>query len=274
MPRSIVALCAIALVGVIAGCGGPDESDQSGDSQSGEYGSVEELATAMRDASLAHESAALTIAMDGAPVGTGAIRVGEEQVDLSMTWEQNGEDRGTIRLGGVSFVDVGPEAAPGKPWARVDPEAGTEVGATATVISFAATQSVNSTDPVSALAEQASAAQIVNTATEEINGVQARRYDIEVDLISLAENAEAAEAAVYAMSIQAGKDTISSTMWTDESGLPVRYESQMTAPDGVVTTTAVDYAAWGEPVEIAEPSADEVAEAADVEALAGPTAPQ
>lgn len=261
MPRTIHVICAFALVGVVSACGGPDQSDEESGSGA-PFDSVGELAGAVQAASAESGSAQLAISIDGAPVGTGALQVGEERSDLSLAWQQGDEQLGTLVVDQQAYLKA---SAAGEDWVQIDPAAGP--GTDAATLRYLAEQAIAAADPVRALGQQAEAASIINTETEEIDGIEATRYDFEVDLVAMAENAgEPADAALYAMSIQAGNDGLSSTMWTDESGRPVRFSTELTAVNGMITTTTVDYRQWGEPVEIAAPGEGQVTPAAEVAA--------
>lgn len=222
------------------------------------------LADAVRDASAEQGSAALTINAGGSQVGTGALVVGDNDSDLTVAWQQEAEQRDTVVVDETAYVAV----AAGEPqWARIDPAA--PAGTPSATLRYFAEQAITVGDPVRTLADQADAARIVNVEVDELDGREVTRYDIETDLVEMAEAAaEPADAELYSVSIRSGNDGISSSIWLDDNGLPARYDSELTSEKGLITLTNVVFTEWGEPVEVAAPESAAVVEAVEVSAAA------
>ncbi|WP_016701263.1 hypothetical protein [Actinoalloteichus spitiensis] len=284
MRKTTIAAFAVALAGVAAGCGnaedtaedtapGASQEAEGGDAEgSGEHGDAGELITRMNEAMRAEGTVTLLVEGQAAGAsisGEGALEYQENgAVDSATTMEvpDSPSPVQSVQVDQIMYLNLGQEFEPGKSWLRIDPnEEATGAGA---LFQMLGQQAAASGNPMAALQEAGDALSIVDSAEEEVNGQQATRYTISLDVARAGELVQdEMQAQTMQMLAQQGVDTIEQQIWLNEADLPVQLLVDQALPgaEEQATTTVITYSGWGEPVDIAAPPEEETVSANDLE---------
>jgi hypothetical protein len=250
-----------AVVGLVllGGCGGPAGGTAA--AGTAHYADVHDLVTAVAARQRADGTAKMALRgqITGTAVqrftGEGVLHVGGDGVSVRYTQvvTQKGaapQETGFVLLPGRAFLRVA-GADPQRPWTRVDPGS-TDPAARRLV---AMVDSVTDTaDPTATLARYADVTTIVEARDDVVEGDPVVRYTLAVDLA----RAAAVEPDVVArdrlqQQVRAGLGTVTSTLWIDPEGRPVRTAARQDLP-GVGTLDLLgSYRDWGRPVQIDPP---------------------
>ncbi|MBB5923092.1 hypothetical protein FHR81_004159 [Actinoalloteichus hoggarensis] len=249
------------------------ETETNGSATSTSPGEVSpgQLFSSMTDSARQKETAHFTISSseDAFGSGEGQLRYTDQGADLAMTVElEIDEETGNQRielvaLDEIVYLNLGDATPIDKPWVRIDPSQHQEDGVNQ-AFALVAQQLVDSADPTQQLNQQADAAQITDSGDEEVDGVETTRYDLELDIEMLAQNAEdELERQRLQTAVDNGMTTIDYQVWVNKSdNVPVRFVINQPGITGNFESAVitVDYTQWGEDVQIEEPPEDEVGE--------------
>jgi len=151
------------------------------------------------------------------------------------------------------YVKLPPAQAiePGKPWVRATPN-GTDPVSKAMGPALAQIQ--DASDPLDNVTD-AGATTIAGSTDEALDGTPAVRYVLRIDLTKGAKDASTSETFT-----KLGVRTLEPIVWLDGQDRLLRFELTVRSPAGVSTLeVSARYRAWGEPVDITPPPADQVA---------------
>jgi hypothetical protein len=253
-----IALSAFALAVTLGACG--DSGDGTSDGRSPE---LVALVTSIGDRTSAANSAHMKIAAEAAGQhinGEGDLEFGDSTA-IAMDMSTGSGMISIVHVDRVLYMRLPQERTPGKPWLKIAPD---DKSPLARSLGGLNEQLTKNADPRMALTEFETSGDITSTKNETLDGRKARHYTITVDVRRMADNKSdgAAKKAMY-KAIDAGMKNFPVEVWVDEAGLPMRFALQAPTPDGTggmaAVTMQVDYTAWGAPVTIAAPPADQTA---------------
>lgn len=267
MRKLAAVLAAFALTVTLGACG--DKGDDGGAATNNNGGNEEAatnlvaLAKSVSDNTVETSTAHMVFTADvaGEQVeGEGDLKVGADEAAMTMNMSTPEGDVGFVFLDGVMYIDVGQEIEPGKSWIKIDPDGGDPMSKALGGISDQMRQNA---DPRKTLEQFENSGTITAQEEVELNGEQTTHYTITVDVEKLA--AEQDDPTLKQALEQAGMKDFPVELWVNEDELPVRMKVMMPMADpasgkAADATVQVDYTKWGEPVEIAAPPADQVAE--------------
>jgi hypothetical protein len=151
-----------------------------------------------------------------------------------------------------------PDPVPGRPWVRVAPD---EVAPDVAAVVSAVSSSVG----FGSLVGLASAATLTGPADEPVDGVPARRSDVQVDLAAAAASDQPDVAALAAAAAAGGTTAIHTVYWLDPAGLPVAVEQRAESASGTSTAgSTLRYTGWGSAAAVTAPPDAEVVDGADL----------
>jgi len=259
MRTTATTLTALALAVTLSACGG--SADSGAPAVTGE---VANLAKSIGDNTVEKNSAHMvfTGGAGGQQVtGEGDIQFGKSDTAVRMDMTTPTGPMTMVLTDGVLYLKPPTEVAPGKAWVKID---STSDGPVAKALGSLTQQLRNNADPRRTLAQFQTAGSITATKSEDLNGVPTTHHTITVDVRKLVE-AQQDPTFKKAMTeaVDGGLKDFPVDVWLDEQDLPVRIALAMPAPDpatGKTTqaTVQVDYSAWGAPVTIDAPPADQV----------------
>jgi hypothetical protein len=203
----------------------------------------EQMTGAVRQAKTVHA----TITTEGAGTGiNGETAMKLDPADFGMDV--------TMHIPAQQKVPAG-QSQNGKPWVKIS-ATGTDLVSKAMAPLFA--QLRQTADPGQASRLLASSSTVKQMGTEQVDGVQATRYQVTVDLAKLIAAADATQRAALNQLSKAGLKTLEYQFWLDDKRLPLRMTNEVTIPQQGTLRTEVRYRDWGAPVTITEPPADQV----------------
>lgn len=236
----------------------PSESSQSSEpaeeSPSGESVAGADLARRMLDAMTAAQTAAFTgetAAEVGASTTQGVMRIEGNTTSTRATTQAQGETIEIVILPDGAFVNLG-DSGDGKPWLRITPDS-TDPAAAAIGQLLDTVQAAS--DPRTSIEVYGQAEDFVLVGTEDVDGVEATHYSGAIPPQALL--------STFPEEMRAGLEPMLGTepfpvdIWLDGDDRPVRVVQAATI-QGVETTSTQSYFAWGEPVEITAPPADQI----------------
>ncbi len=258
MRRTTMTLSAVTLTAaVLSACGTPAGDSSSGDSgeqnPSGDsFDSVTSLVNASSQSMTGKDTVRMAIDVAGGPQGGQRL---DCQADLG---EQNvacSGDQEMVSTGDAVYVKV-PQMAElggesGKPWMKTD-ISGLAQG-TSDVSQF---QDLKSMLPPGT--------EIADSGQDQVDEKQTTKYETVTDVRKAVQESPEQKKMLQPV-LDAGVSELRQTVWVDEDDLPVRVRSTM-PPMEVMgqqvpeMTTTVNYSAWGEPVDITVPPAEQVQE--------------
>jgi hypothetical protein len=268
MRKLTAVLSAFALAVTLGACG-DEGGNQSATNSSG--GGNEEAATNL--AALAQQigertaetnTAHMTMTMDVAGQKMDAeadVEFSSDDIAMSMNMTLPGEgDMAMVLLDGIMYVQSPEPIEPGKSWLKIDPN-GNDPMSKALGSSF--DEMRKNADPRAAIDQLKEAGKITSQEEAELNGEQTTHYTILVDFEKLVAQQNNPEAKKAAEMLEVKEFPVE--LWVNEDGLPMRMtmDMPMTDPSSGQSTSAkiqADYTNWGEPVEIAAPPANQIAE--------------
>jgi hypothetical protein len=258
-----------ALVVLVAGCS-TSSPDAGSAAAPAPYSTIKELVAAVAQRQRADQTARLSLRGEvtgGATLqftGEGVLRVLDDAVSVKFTQvvTQKGaapQETGFVVLPDATYLRLPPspgENAPDRPWVRVDP---TSSDPAAQRLAALATTLTESADPTRTLARYADATQISGAADDIIDGEPAVRYTIVVDLAkAAAQQTDPAMKTRLEQQVRGGLTTVTSTLWVDALGQPVRSAVRQDLPGIGTLVITGSYRDWGQPVEIDAPPATQV----------------
>jgi hypothetical protein len=230
---------------------------------------IAELVKAVSDRQRADQTAKLSLRGEvvGASTvrftGEGVLRVLSDAVSVKFTQvvTQKGvapQETGFVVLPDAVYMQlpVRPGDTPKKPWVKVDqgstdPEARKLAAQAATL--------TESADPTRALARYADATLISDTADDVIDGDPAVRYTIVVDLARAAAlEPDPARKAQLEQQVRGGLARVTSMLWLDGDGHPVRSSVNQELPGIGTLAITGSYRDWGQEVVIEPPQPTQV----------------
>jgi hypothetical protein len=251
-----IALSVFALAVTLGACG-----DDTSGGTSAPSPELVALAKSIDDQTSAASSAHMKITAEAADQhinGEGNLKFGDSTA-ISMDMSTGSGMISIVHVDRVLYMKLPQELKPGKPWLKVAPD---DKSALARSLGGLNEQLSKNADPRTALKGFENAGEITSTKDETLEGRKVKHYTITVDVRRMADN-QPNETAKKAMrrAIDAGMKNFPVDMWVDEAGLPMRFALQAPTPDGsggmVAVNMQVDYTAWGAPVTIAAPPADQ-----------------
>ncbi|WP_157434463.1 MULTISPECIES: hypothetical protein [Actinoalloteichus] len=260
------------------GTGGAEPTTEPGSETDGSETSTtpgelspSQLFSSMTDSARQKETAHFTISSseDAFGSGEGQLRYTDRGADLTLTVElaideeQGAQQIELVTIDEIVYLNLGDATPIDQPWVRIDPSEQQEDGANQ-AFAMVAQQLVDSADPTSQLNQQADAAQITDTGEEEVDGVATTRYDLQLDIATLAESArDELERERLQTAVDNGMTTIDYQVWIDNTdNVPVRFVINQPGITGNFDSAVitVDYMSWGEDVQIDQPAEDQVGE--------------
>lgn len=212
----------------------------------------------------ATSSATMTIDAGGETISaTEKIRRTRSGYDYDMTMSvPTPGSRQTIRLvavGDDAFVQLpGLQTVPGRPWRRIVPGSDDPV-----IRSLAATlqETREASDPAHAMRLADAAGTLTGSAPDHVNGTDATRYSITIDMVRAAAMVREPNLHVSVQkAVDQGVTSAAYDMWIDPDGLPLKFVMHLTAPaSGAEARIALAMTDWGRPVTIVAPPADQIA---------------
>lgn len=268
MRKAGIALSAFALAVTLGACGdngsgGSSASDTKG--ASGAAVSLVDLAKSIGDETASKSSAHMKITANAAGqdlTGEGDLKFGSDAAALSMNMSTSQGSISMVFLDGVLYIKTPQELQPGKPWLKIDSSSD---NAMAKALSTMNEQLGKNADPRAALKEFEKSGEITSSKKETLDGKSTTHYTITVDVQKMADNqTDPAQKKTMQDAIDAGMKDFPVNVWVDDQGLPARFALETPTPNGSGGMTSVkmqvDYSDWGQPVDIAAPPADQVAE--------------
>lgn len=274
MRKAGIALSAFALAVTLGACGdngssntGTNTDTNTGGNAPAAAANVADLAKAIGDQASEKTSAHMKISGDVAGeqlTGEGDVSFAAANSAISMDMETPEGSISMVLVDNIFYIKMpaGQELEPGKPWFKIDPNSDNPL---ADAFGSVTEELSKSADPRVALEEFKDTGEITDTKEEDLDGVATTHYTITVDVQKLADaQDDPTQKQAMQQVIEAGLKDFPVEVWVNEDDLPVRVVVDMPTPDGKGGTTAtkmqVDYSNWGEPVDIAAPPADQVAE--------------
>ncbi len=270
-------LCAVLLLGACSGGdepapssgaepSQPSESGQSGEPSESSEPAAEapgggetvpgaELGQRMLDAMTAAQTASFTGETSGSAATTteGVIRIERDSTSTRAVTQAQGQSIEIVVLPEGAFANLGDAATdPARPWLLITPDSADPVAAAIGQFldSFKA-----SSDPRSSVEVYRQAGDFTLVGTEDIDGVEATHYSGAIPPQALL--------STFPEEMRAGLEPLLGTelfpvdVWLDGDDHPVRFVQTATI-QGAETTSTQSFSAWGEPVEIVAPPADQV----------------
>jgi len=242
-----------------SGSAQPSESSESSEPAEeppagGETVAGADLAQRMLDAMTAAQTASFTgetAAEVGASTTQGVVRIEGDSTSTRATTRAQGETIEIVLLPDGAFVNLG-DSGDGKPWLRITPDS-TDPAAAAIGQLLDTVQAAS--DPRTTVEVYRQAGDFALVGTEDVDGVEATHYSGAIPPQALL--------STFPEQMRAGLEPLLGTepfpveIWLDADDRPVRVVQTATI-QGVETTSTQSYFAWGEPVEIAAPPADQV----------------
>jgi hypothetical protein len=252
-------LTALALAATLSACGGGADSGAPAVNTE-----VANLAKTIGDNTVEKNSAHLVFSGNagGQQVnGEGDMQFGDQDTAVRMDMTTPAGPMTIVLTDGQLYLKPPNEVEPGKTWVKVDSNSKDPM---AKALGSITQQLRNNADPRRTLAQFQTAGTITATKSEQLNGVPTTHHTITVDVRKLAE-AQQDPTFKKAMTeaIDGGLADFPVDVWLDGEDLPVRIALAMPTPDPasgktIETTVQVDYSAWGAPVTIDAPPADQV----------------
>ncbi len=276
--RTTIAGLGLAAVLTLAACGGGGDEDQVESTGSevttsqvaeptpvaSASGDAAELFEAIAAAQAEQQSVVATLSTDAAGLsltGGGSMRLGdpiEADITLEMPLDASGQpqqlrvvivdDSVYMQIPGLS------DLVPGKSWFAATAD-GTDPFSQA--MAPVLDQLSTSLDP--SLQMYAHGAQVTESGTETVDGTQTTKYTGTVDLAAALADASGSMASSIQDLIDSGSNALDFSMWVDDESLLRKFEVVVNVL-GQSAATTVTYSKWGEPVDIAAPPADQVAD--------------
>ena len=259
MRKAGIALSAFALAVTLSACGDTPSEPSAGAAQ------LVALAKSIGDETSKANSAHMTITANAAGqeiTGAGDLKFGSANAAIAMDM--------TTAQGAVSMVFVEDqlymklpqELVPGKPWLRIAPNSDSVLAKALGSLNESLSRNA---DPRAALKVFENSGEVTTSKNEELDGKKTTHYTITVDVRKMADNqTDPTQKKAMQDAIAGGMKNFPVNVWVDETGLPVRFAMDAPAPDGKGGLTSVkmqvDYTAWGQPVDIAPPPADQTTE--------------
>lgn len=279
MGKTKLLVAGLAVAGMaLAGCGGKTAgvpgtaggdtgtptTTAGGDAGTGAFDSIKALSDAVSEKSTSAQSAKVSMKTKAAGQNIdaeGAFKFAGEDTAMQMTMSMPGLGEMEMRLvDGIFYMKMPAELTGGnaaKPWIKIDPNDPSNPLAQQM---DGAMGTVEKADPRKMLEQLAQSGTIKDVKADSINGEDAKKYTIEVELAKLGEdnNLGIDPTAVKELE-KAGVKTITYDVWVNDDNLPLRFVTEMQVMGQNVEVQA-DYTDWGTPVEVEAPPASEIGE--------------
>lgn len=189
--------------------------------------------------------------------GSGAMRFADEtyEGDVTLTMPETGRVRAVL-LSSASFVSL-PQTKglpKDKPWLQVVTPPRTRLGREMAPV---VAQLRGAFDPAQGLGLVRAARQVEEVGPATVEGVPTTHYRAEVDLRRATRLSEGDVREQYQSMLDAGVQTLQYDLWTDLSGLPRRFSTDIPTTAGLYSVTGI-YRGWGDEVRIARPKPKQV----------------
>lgn len=266
MRKLTAALSAFALAMTLGACGesGNGSANNSGGGNQEAATNLAALAQQIGESTVETSSAHMTMTADMAGQkleAEGDVKFGSDDAAMTMDMSLPGMGEASmVFVDGVMYFK-GPEPIePGKPWLKIEPN-GDDMMSKALGSTFEEMR--KNSDPREALDQFANAGEITSQEEVELNGEQTTHYTIMVNFEKLANEQDNPDAKKALEALDVKEFPVE--MWINEDELPVRMTMDMPMKDPntdepLEAKFQIDYTEWGEPVDIAAPPADQVAE--------------
>lgn len=243
----------VSLTGCNSGSGSPAPTSER---PIAKYSTVEELGKAISAATATQKSAKLTM-KENSGDSTGKYLEGPQGAAIDVTMPMQGQDARMVAVAGAAYVKYpdGMLPDPAKPWIKITP-GGTDSASQLLGATMASLQ--DSANVGLTLTDAKDAATMGPVIAERTNNVTATRYQVTVDVQKLAATIkDPVRKTAQERAVQFGAKQRTLYIWLDERDLPVRFDTQ-TDGDSSSPAKSVSFSAWGTPVEITAPPAEQI----------------
>lgn len=256
-PVSRMWVVPVTLLVSLTGCAGGGESPAPASERSiAKYSTAEELGQAISAATAKQKSAKLTLKEKSAD-STGTYLEGPRGAAIDVKMSMQGQDARMVAMDGVAYLRYpdGMLPDPAKPWIKITAD-GTDAASKMlgpTMVTLQDNANVGLT-----LTDAKDAATMGPVIAERTNNVTAIRYEVTVDVQKLAATIkDPVRKTAQERAVQFGAKQRTLYIWIDERDLPVRFD---TRTDGETPGKSVSFSAWGTPVDIKAPPAEQITE--------------
>jgi hypothetical protein len=201
------------------------------------------------------------------PQGSGTMDAQEQfgdNVQMSMDMGIAGMQISEVLIGDTVYMKIPALSSElgGKPWAKIDLGSIGSIGASLQSL----VDSAKNTDPAAQLQPLLASGDVKKVGTQTVDGVQATHYAGTVDPATAFDSSQAAKnltpaqiSQLKSMLSTAGVTTEKIDVWVASDGLPVEETISMDTKAGAEKVD-LHMSGWGQPVSIAAPPADQVAD--------------
>jgi len=271
--RKSLLICGIVTLSGVAACGGGNGSEPSSSTAPTTAPSsaatpvalddINKLADAMVAAAAAKKTAHVNVdaaVADQADVtAEGVYRQSATGAEMQLSLKIPDGQAELVTLGGATYLKLpGAQAfGPGKPWGKLTKQASHQVSEG---IGSTATDLRDDLDVTDAASDMKAAGKIISSPHEQVDGVEAIRYSMSLDLAKLASaTQDPAKRQELQQTIEGGLKEVLVDLWVSGDNLPLKAKTGILLPDGTsqpISTTT--YSDWGAQVTIDAPPTDQV----------------
>jgi hypothetical protein len=279
MGKTKLLVAGLAVAGLaLAGCGGTTPGvpgtpgggapqttagGGGGDAGSGAFDSIKALSDAVSAKSTSAQSAKVSMKTSAAGQNIdadGVFKFAGADTAMQMTMTMPGLGEMEMRLlEGIIYIKMPAGVLPdsSKPWVKIDPE---DTSNPMAAQMGGVMDTVEKADPRLMLEQLAQSGTIKDVKADSVDGEEAKKYTIEVELSKLGEdnNLGIDPTAVKELE-KAGVKTVTYDVWVNNEDLPLRFVTEMKVMGQDVKVQA-DYTDWGAPVDVSAPKASEIGE--------------
>lgn len=287
MRRVITSLAGVALVGALGACG-TQQPDQGAPppkppetTKATKATNVVELAQMVGEKKSQAKAANFDMTIGVGPMkmqGQGALRAEGPNSDMRMSMDvptQTGQMATVeeVLTDGVMYMKLpGQQAAPGKPWVKMDMRAAMQAQQS---MGTGMPDSEQITNPLQQLKQYGDAARIDNTKQDKVNGVDTTHYTVTVDTVKAAQSVQDPKLKAQAEQAAKAMPTMAYDVWLDKQNQMSKIRMDMPMPQlppeaanspegkqlqGMKMEMTMNFKDWGKPVQITAPPQEQVAE--------------
>jgi hypothetical protein len=271
-PKSLL-ICGITMLSCVAACGGGNDPEPGSSATSTtasstsatvavEFDDINKLADAMVAAAAAQKTARVKLDMVSAEANVtaeGAYRQNASGAEMQLTMTVPDGQVELINSGGATYLKLpgGQEFEPGKPWGKLSEQGSHQVPES---FGLMATDIRNDVDVTDAAKDMKAAGKITRSSPEQVDGVDAIRYSISLDLAKLADaTQDPAEREALRLAIESGLKEALVDLWVSSENLPLKADTGIVLENATSQPlSTMTYSDWGAPVTIEAPPADQV----------------
>jgi hypothetical protein len=196
--------------------------------------------------------------------GSGAMRFGDGgyDADVTLTMPDTGRVRAVL-LSSASYVALPPTKGlpKDKPWLQVSTPPRTALGREMAPV---VAQLRGAFDPAQGIGLVRAARRVEEVGPATVEGVPTTHYRAQIDLRRATRLAEGDVRDQYQSMLDAGVRTLQYDLWTDLSGLPRRFSTDIATTAGLYSVTGI-YRRWGDDVRVKAPKPKRVFDADKLE---------